>query len=492
MMHHFFIPVGTTVSDGEWIDVVLTNGSLVTKLANDSSVVNDSTEIFYQSWFSIVANKKLEIGSPSNSSKNKFFSKPYKGCFKGLFIGGVFYNLSGNGISKNTINNCTGDNVCSPSECVNGGECVDIFNDFICQCPQFYTKRTCNETINITCSFNNVLCENNATCINLNDTTARTPTVSQNGKDFFQCECPAGFTGGNCGINVDECTPDPCINSNNCIDGINDYSCNCTSGWEGKNCSEDIDECATNPCKNSGTCSNNVNSYSCDCTGTGYNGTNCTVNIDECSLSVCQNNATCNDTLGDYNCSCSRGYFGKNCQYSFTVYCEIKQPCQNNGMCQDNATDFSCNCTAGFEGKTCQDKVKDSGKDSDNTSCSRGYFGKNCQYNFTVYCEMIQPCQNNGICQDNATDFSCNCAAGFEGKTCQDKVKDSDNTGLIVGIVVGVVAFLILLMIFVYCVFNYCKEKSGMEGTYSPNKEEQQSGNVEMNSMKKPKPERLI
>lgn len=427
MMHHFFIPVGTTVSDGEWIDVVLTNGSLVTKLANDSSVVNDSTEIFYQSWFSIVANKKLEIGSPSNSSKNKFFSKPYKGCFKGLFIGGVFYNLSGNGISKNTINNCTGDNVCSPSECVNGGECVDIFNDFICQCPQFYTKRTCNETINITCSFNNVLCENNATCINLNDTTARTPTVSQNGKDFFQCECPAGFTGGNCGINVDECTPDPCINSNNCIDGINDYSCNCTSGWEGKNCSEDIDECATNPCKNKGTCSNNVNNYSCNCTVTGYNGTNCTVNIDECSLSVCQNNATCNDTLGDYNCS-----------------------------------------------------------------CSRGYYGKNCQYNSTVYCEMKQLCQNNGICQGNATDFSCNCAAGFEGKTCQDKVKDSDNTGLIVGIVVGVVAFLILLMIFVYCVFNYCKEKSGMEGTYSPNKEEQQSGNVEMNSMKKPKPERLI
>ena len=426
-MHHFFIPVGTTVSDGEWIDVVLTNGSLVTKLANDSSVVNDSTEIFYQSWFSIVANKKLEIGSPSNSSKNKFFSKPYKGCFKGLFIGGVFYNLSGNGISKNTINNCTGDNVCSPSECVNGGECVDIFNDFICQCPQFYTKRTCNETINITCSFNNVLCENNATCINLNDTTARTPTVSQNGKDFFQCECPAGFTGGNCGINVDECTPDPCINSNNCIDGINDYSCNCTSGWEGKNCSEDIDECATNPCKNKGTCSNNVNNYSCNCTVTGYNGTNCTVNIDECSLSVCQNNATCNDTLGDYNCS-----------------------------------------------------------------CSRGYYGKNCQYNSTVYCEMKQLCQNNGICQGNATDFSCNCAAGFEGKTCQDKVKDSDNTGLIVGIVVGVVAFLILLMIFVYCVFNYCKEKSGMEGTYSPNKEEQQSGNVEMNSMKKPKPERLI
>ena len=426
-MHHFFIPVGTTVSDGEWIDVVLTNGSLVTKLANDSSVVNDSTEIFYQSWFSIVANKKLEIGSPSNSSKNKFFSKPYKGCFKGLFIGGVFYNLSGNGISKNTINNCTGDNVCSPSECVNGGECVDIFNDFICQCPQFYTKRTCNETINITCSFNNVLCENNATCINLNDTTARTPTVSQNGKDFFQCECPAGFTGGNCGINVDECTPDPCINSNNCIDGINDYSCNCTSGWEGKNCSEDIDECATNPCKNKGTCSNNVNNYSCNCTVTGYNGTNCTVNIDECSLSVCQNNATCNDTLGDYNCS-----------------------------------------------------------------CSRGYYGKNCQYNSTVYCEMEQLCQNNGICQGNATDFSCNCAAGFEGKTCQDKVKDSDNTGLIVGIVVGVVAFLILLMIFVYCVFNYCKEKSGMEGTYSPNKEEQQSGNVEMNSMKKPKPERLI
>ena len=433
MLHHFFILVGTKVSDGEWRNVILTNGSLVIKLANDSRVVNNSTEMFYQDWFNIVTNKKLEIGSPSNSSKNKFFSNPYKGCFKGLFIGGAFYNLSGNGSSKDTINNCTGDNVCplDHNPCVHG-KCVDIFNDFICQCPQFYTKKTCNETINITCSFNGTeLCKNNATCINLDDTTARTPTVSQNGKDFFRCECLAGFVGDNCSINFDECSANPCNNSRNCTDGINDYSCECLPGWEGKNCSEDIDECATNPCQNRGTCSNNVNNYSCNCTGTGYEGKNCTHNINECNLSVCQNNATCIDTPGDYNCSCQKSYFGKNCQHNFTVYCEIVQPCQNNGICQDNITDFSCNCTAGFEGKTCQDKVK-----------------------------------------------------GSE--------EDSDNTGLIVGIVVGVVAFLILLIVFVYCVFNYCKEKSGMEGTYSPNKEEQQSGNVEMHSMKKPKPERLI
>ena len=456
MLYYFFIRVGTKVNDGEWRDVVLANGSLLIKLANDSSVVNNSTEMFYQDWFNLVANKKLEIGSPSNSSKNKFFSNPYKGCFKGLFIGGMFYNLSGNGSSKDVINNCTGDNVCTPNQCVQG-ECVDIFNDFVCQCPQFYTKKTCNETINITCSFSfndTELCQNNATCINLNDTTARTPTVSQNGKDFFRCECLAGFIGDNCSVNVNECSPNPCNYSDNCTDGINDYSCKCLPGWEGKNCSEDIDECATNPCENNGTCSNKVNDYSCNCTGTGYEGKNCTVNIDECSLSVCQNNATCNDTLGGYNCFCPRGYFEKNCQHNFTVYCEIREPCQNNGICQDNMTDFSCNCTAGFEGKTCENKTV-KGEDSDNKNKTA-----------------------KGEDSDNKNKIA--------------KGEDSDNTGLIVGIVVGVVAFLILSIIFVYCVFNYCKEKSGMEGTYSPNKEEQQSGNVEMNSMKKPKPERLI
>ena len=86
MLQHFFILVGTKVSDGEWRNVFLTNGSLVIKLANDSRVVNNSTEMFYQDWFNIVTNKTLEIGSPSNSSKNKFFSNPIKDALRGYLL----------------------------------------------------------------------------------------------------------------------------------------------------------------------------------------------------------------------------------------------------------------------------------------------------------------------------------------------------------------------------------------------------------------------
>ena len=30
-----------------------------------------------------------------------------------------------------------------------------------------------------------------------------------------------------------------------------------------------------------------------------------------------------------------------------------------------------------------------------------------------------RPCQNGGVCTDRVNDFSCRCAAGFEGKRCE-------------------------------------------------------------------------
>ena len=42
--------------------------------------------------------------------------------------------------------------------------------------------------------------------------------------------------GDNCETNIDDCDPDPCLNSGQCIDLINDYKCPCKPGFKGKNC----------------------------------------------------------------------------------------------------------------------------------------------------------------------------------------------------------------------------------------------------------------
>ncbi len=35
---------------------------------------------------------------------------------------------------------------------------------------------------------------------------------------------------------IDECSPNPCLNDGTCVDGINEFTCQCANGWEGKQC----------------------------------------------------------------------------------------------------------------------------------------------------------------------------------------------------------------------------------------------------------------
>ena len=98
---------------------------------------------------------------------------------------------------------------CEPKPCQNGGECVDLINNYECICDD------------------------------------------------------TGFMGAHCEINIDECESNPCVNNATCIDLINDYDCNCYLGYEGKNCEQDIAECEAQPCQNNASCyeKSDVNSY---------------------------------------------------------------------------------------------------------------------------------------------------------------------------------------------------------------------------------------
>lgn len=112
---------------------------------------------------------------------------------------------------------CSGRDVCTSNDCVNG-MCMDLWND-------------------------------------------------------FSCDCFAGYEGDVCDVDIDECEPNPCLNGN-CRDAVANYTCDCAPGYEGKNCSEDRDECASVPCMNGATCVDGINQFVCDCPDS-YTGNTC-------------------------------------------------------------------------------------------------------------------------------------------------------------------------------------------------------------------------
>ncbi|PFX23092.1 Fibropellin-1 [Stylophora pistillata] len=57
---------------------------------------------------------------------------------------------------------------------------------------------------------------------------------------FYYCSCTAGFTGVHCSINIDDCSPNSCINGK-CIDGVNRFECVCSKGYYGNNCEKKIE-----------------------------------------------------------------------------------------------------------------------------------------------------------------------------------------------------------------------------------------------------------
>ena len=52
--------------------------------------------------------------------------------------------------------------------------------------------------------------------------------------DTFRCSCLPGFTGRQCGVEMNECLSSPCLNGATCHNEINGYICECKKGFAGE------------------------------------------------------------------------------------------------------------------------------------------------------------------------------------------------------------------------------------------------------------------
>ncbi|KAJ8274475.1 hypothetical protein COCON_G00091000 [Conger conger] len=199
---------------------------------------------------------------------------------------------------------CWGSPVCDPDPCLNGGYCVDLFDQSRCACGPGWAGPLCQLSsdpcgsgpcIHGNCSADALqysgpnctsseeqeeeedpcqshLCARGATCLR--------------GYSTYTCLCPHDTTGELCDVEFEQVPwykenyPKPilpvsvcggerwnytCYNGGNCTQTDSQWACNCLPGFTGHWCETDIDECSPDPCLNGGNCINMVNGFFCFC-----------------------------------------------------------------------------------------------------------------------------------------------------------------------------------------------------------------------------------
>jgi hypothetical protein len=194
--------------------------------------------------------------------------------------------------------------------CLNGALCQDSVGDYECQCLPNYFGKLC-ESLSDACASN--VCVNGAKCVP--DTRSPTGPSRPTGPSEplgYVCDCRKGYVGPFCGIDVDECAIDPCLNGATCNNLVGNFSCSCVVGWEGKQCEINPNDCLMNePCKNGASCKDRVGGFECACS-LGWSGADCTMDVDECLSYPCENGGTCAQgrDSGSFECTCVAGFEG--------------------------------------------------------------------------------------------------------------------------------------------------------------------------------------
>eukprot|EP00794_Sanderia_malayensis_P017390 gene17390-19132_t len=163
------------------------------------------------------------------------------------------------------------------------------------------------------------------------------------------------------------------------------------------------------------------------------------LNIDE---KICQLNSK---ALIDNNTSLIQqpGWVYRSTDYNYTlvgVVCETLNPCQPGILCRetcdspfyecvtcdkyhyglhcDKRRDLDeCACNPCKNGANCTDLVADY-----SCNCAAGYTGKSCEIDINE-CNSF-PCKNEAACIDQSNSYKCNCKRGFTGTHCETDINE--------------------------------------------------------------------
>ncbi|XP_029697514.1 milk fat globule EGF and factor V/VIII domain containing b [Takifugu rubripes] len=131
-----------------------------------------------------------------------------------------------------------------------------------------------------------------------------------------------------------------------------------------------------------------------------------------CQVNQCRNGGTC--MMGEgrrFICICPDGFNGETCNETESGPCS-RDPCQNDGVCQVTSSTRRGDV---FSEYICE--------------CAPGFEGVHCQNRVQQGADLGmqtdvnkcagQPCGNGGICRDLEGDFKCHCPSPYVGKHCQ-------------------------------------------------------------------------
>ncbi|XP_032281206.1 fibrillin-2 isoform X2 [Phoca vitulina] len=354
-----------------------------------------------------------------------------------------------------------------------GGNCINTFGSFQCECPQGY-----------------YLSEETRICEDIDECFAHPgvcgPGTCYNTLGNYTCICPPEYMQVNGGHNCMDMRKSFCYRSYNGTTCENELPfnvtkrmCCCTynvgKAWN-KPCEPcptpgtadfkticgnipgftfdihtgkavDIDECKEIPgiCAN-GVCINQIGSFRCECpTGFSYNDLLLVCeDIDECSNgdSLCQRHADCLNSPGSYRCECAAGFkLSPNGACVDRNEClEIPNVC-SHGLCVDLQGSYQCICHNGFKASQdqtmCMDVDECERHPCGNGTCKNTVGSYNClcypgfELTHNNDCLDIDECSSffgqvcrNGRCFNEIGSFKCLCNEGYEltpdGKNCID------------------------------------------------------------------------
>ncbi|XP_056393271.1 fibrillin-2 [Hyla sarda] len=354
-----------------------------------------------------------------------------------------------------------------------GGNCINTFGSFQCECPQGYYL-----------SEETRICEDIDECVTNPGVCG--PGICYNTLGNFTCICPPEYMQVNGGHNCMDMRKSYCYRTYNgtmCENelpfNVTKKMCCCTynigKAWN-KPCEPcptpgtvnfrnlcgaipgftfdihtgkavDIDECKEIPgiCAN-GVCINQIGSFRCECpTGFSYNDLLLVCeDIDECSSGdyFCQRNADCLNSPGSYRCECSAGFklLPNGACIDRNECLEIPNVC-SHGTCEDTLGSYRCICNNGFKASPdrtmCMDIDECERQPCGNGTCKNTVGSYNClcypgfELTHNNDCMDIDECSSfpgqvcrNGRCLNNIGSFICLCNEGYEltvdGKNCID------------------------------------------------------------------------